>query len=155
MMMVLTKSMRKRVEEEVLWEDTQVGRARGQEGTKLLKMDVEETTHNDEQEKLEAPFENIEFSIIPKFNYWNELSLWQNKSFHRDQFGILLKRKKIQYHEIVLSNPCIWEAEILHLHKWINELLQSQEKDASKDRQNDHLSKMNLVNEGDYQPKIQ
>jgi hypothetical protein len=104
---------------------------------------------------LEAPFENIEFSIIPKIKYWNELSLSQNKSFHGDQFGILLKRKKIQYHEIVLSNPCIWEAEILHLHKWINELLQSQEKDASKDRQNDHLSKMNLVNEGDYQPKIQ
>jgi hypothetical protein len=32
-------------------------------------MDVEETTHNYEQEKLEAPFENIEFSIIPKINY--------------------------------------------------------------------------------------
>jgi hypothetical protein len=25
---------------------------------------------------LEAPFENIEFSVIPKIDYWNELSLW-------------------------------------------------------------------------------
>jgi hypothetical protein len=38
-MTVLTKSMRKRVEE-VLWKGTQVGLGRGQEGTKLLKMDV-------------------------------------------------------------------------------------------------------------------
>jgi hypothetical protein len=39
------------------------GLARGQEGTKLLKMKVEETTPNDEQEKLEEPFENIELEI--------------------------------------------------------------------------------------------
>ncbi len=75
MITLLTKSMRKQVEE-VLWKDMQVGLARGQKGTKLLKMDVEETTHNDEQETLEAPFENIEFSVIPKIDYWNELSLW-------------------------------------------------------------------------------
>jgi hypothetical protein len=60
-----------------------------------------------------------------------------------------IEKKKNQYHEIVLSNPCIWEAEILHFHKWINELLRSQEKDASKDGQNNHLSKMNLIDEGD------
>jgi hypothetical protein len=54
--------MRKRVEE-VLWKDIQGGLARGQEETKLLKMNVEEATPNDEQEKLEALFENIELEI--------------------------------------------------------------------------------------------
>ncbi len=120
-------------------------------------MDVEETTHNDEQEKSEAPFENIALEIWhnTKNQLLKQAIVVTEQELSQRPIWNPIEKKKIWYHEIVLSNPYIWEAEILHLHKWINELLQSQEKDASKDWWNDHLLKMNWLMKEISNQKIQ